>query len=72
MAAWMLYRCVFGPRLQRIHRSPEPSRPEGRLVRRVGDNEFYFVLELLRSKCLVFLFNGCGGRLLLLSLLCLA
>uniref|UniRef100_A0A3B5R3P5 Abhydrolase domain containing 16A, phospholipase n=1 Tax=Xiphophorus maculatus TaxID=8083 RepID=A0A3B5R3P5_XIPMA len=28
MAAWMLYRCVFGPHLQRIHRSPEQPRPE--------------------------------------------
>uniref|UniRef100_A0A096M8K0 Abhydrolase domain containing 16A, phospholipase n=1 Tax=Poecilia formosa TaxID=48698 RepID=A0A096M8K0_POEFO len=39
MAAWMLYRCVFGPHLQRIHRSPEQPRPEGRFARRVGNDE---------------------------------
>lgn len=28
-------RCVFGPHLQRIHRSPEQPLPEGRTARRV-------------------------------------
>ncbi|KAL0984902.1 hypothetical protein UPYG_G00150270 [Umbra pygmaea] len=34
MASWMWLRCFFGPHLQRIHRSPEQSRPEGRAGRR--------------------------------------
>ncbi|KAJ7985620.1 hypothetical protein DPEC_G00353960 [Dallia pectoralis] len=39
MAGWMWLRCVFGPHLQRIHRSsdqsrPDQSRPEGRTGRR--------------------------------------
>uniref|UniRef100_A0A3B4UMM8 Abhydrolase domain containing 16A, phospholipase n=1 Tax=Seriola dumerili TaxID=41447 RepID=A0A3B4UMM8_SERDU len=34
MAGWMWLRCVLGPHLQRIHRSPDQSRPEGRAGRR--------------------------------------
>uniref|UniRef100_A0A6Q2ZIT5 Monoacylglycerol lipase ABHD16A n=1 Tax=Esox lucius TaxID=8010 RepID=A0A6Q2ZIT5_ESOLU len=34
MAGWMWLRCFFGPHLQRIHRSPDQSRPEGRAGRR--------------------------------------
>ncbi|XP_020783015.2 phosphatidylserine lipase ABHD16A [Boleophthalmus pectinirostris] len=34
MAGWMWLRCLLGPHLQRIHRSPEHSRPEGRPGRR--------------------------------------
>ncbi|KAF3839277.1 hypothetical protein F7725_017994 [Dissostichus mawsoni] len=34
MAGWMWLRCVLGPHLQRIHRSTDPSRPEGRAGRR--------------------------------------
>uniref|UniRef100_A0A8C4DH69 Monoacylglycerol lipase ABHD16A n=1 Tax=Dicentrarchus labrax TaxID=13489 RepID=A0A8C4DH69_DICLA len=30
MAGWMWLRCVLGPHLQRIHRSPEQSRTDGR------------------------------------------
>uniref|UniRef100_A0A4W6BYI3 Abhydrolase domain containing 16A, phospholipase n=1 Tax=Lates calcarifer TaxID=8187 RepID=A0A4W6BYI3_LATCA len=33
MAGWMWLRCVLGPHLQRIHRSPDQSRPEGRAGR---------------------------------------
>lgn len=36
MAGWMWLRCVLGPHLQRIHRSPDQSRLEGRAGRRVG------------------------------------
>lgn len=36
MAGWMWLRCILGPHLQRIHRSPDQSRPEGRAGRRVG------------------------------------
>uniref|UniRef100_A0A8D0AQ27 Abhydrolase domain containing 16A, phospholipase n=1 Tax=Sander lucioperca TaxID=283035 RepID=A0A8D0AQ27_SANLU len=32
----MLLRCILGPHLQRIHRSPDQSRPEGRGGRRQG------------------------------------
>uniref|UniRef100_A0A8D3C011 Abhydrolase domain containing 16A, phospholipase n=1 Tax=Scophthalmus maximus TaxID=52904 RepID=A0A8D3C011_SCOMX len=35
MAGWLWLRCVLGPHLQRIHRSPDPSRAEGRVGRRV-------------------------------------
>ncbi|MEQ2164087.1 hypothetical protein GOODEAATRI_002953 [Goodea atripinnis] len=49
MASWMLYRCVFGPHLQRIHRSPDQSRPEGRLTRRVRVDVFRAVLEQLNA-----------------------
>lgn len=35
MAGWMWLRCIFGPHLQRIHRSPDQSRPDGRAARRV-------------------------------------
>ncbi|MEQ2270422.1 hypothetical protein XENORESO_005690 [Xenotaenia resolanae] len=45
----MLYRCVFGPHLQRIHRSPDQSRPEGRLTRRVRVDVFRAVLEQLNA-----------------------
>uniref|UniRef100_A0AAX7TKC9 Monoacylglycerol lipase ABHD16A n=1 Tax=Astatotilapia calliptera TaxID=8154 RepID=A0AAX7TKC9_ASTCA len=34
MAVWMWLRCVLGPHLQRIHRSPDQSRPDGRSGRR--------------------------------------
>uniref|UniRef100_A0A8D3ABB3 Abhydrolase domain containing 16A, phospholipase n=1 Tax=Scophthalmus maximus TaxID=52904 RepID=A0A8D3ABB3_SCOMX len=34
MAGWLWLRCVLGPHLQRIHRSPDPSRAEGRVGRR--------------------------------------
>uniref|UniRef100_A0A8C4DHS6 Monoacylglycerol lipase ABHD16A n=1 Tax=Dicentrarchus labrax TaxID=13489 RepID=A0A8C4DHS6_DICLA len=34
MAGWMWLRCVLGPHLQRIHRSPEQSRTDGRAGRR--------------------------------------
>ncbi|XP_068998516.1 phosphatidylserine lipase ABHD16A-like [Embiotoca jacksoni] len=34
MAGWMWLRCVLGPHLQRIHRSPDQSRLEGRSGRR--------------------------------------
>uniref|UniRef100_A0A8C2XFK0 Abhydrolase domain containing 16A, phospholipase n=1 Tax=Cyclopterus lumpus TaxID=8103 RepID=A0A8C2XFK0_CYCLU len=36
MAGSMWLRCILGPHLQRIHRSPDQSRPEGRAGRRVG------------------------------------
>lgn len=36
MAGWMWLRCVLGPNLLRIHRSPDQSRHEGRTGRRVG------------------------------------
>ncbi|KAI3361179.1 hypothetical protein L3Q82_013372, partial [Scortum barcoo] len=35
MAGWMWLRCVLGPHLHRIHRSPDQSRPDGRAGRRV-------------------------------------
>uniref|UniRef100_A0A7N6BZL6 Monoacylglycerol lipase ABHD16A n=1 Tax=Anabas testudineus TaxID=64144 RepID=A0A7N6BZL6_ANATE len=38
MAGWMWLRCVLGPHLQRIHRSPDHSQPEGRAGRRQGWN----------------------------------
>uniref|UniRef100_A0A3Q0SBK3 Abhydrolase domain containing 16A, phospholipase n=1 Tax=Amphilophus citrinellus TaxID=61819 RepID=A0A3Q0SBK3_AMPCI len=34
MAVWTWLRCVLGPHLQRIHRSPDQSRPDGRSGRR--------------------------------------
>uniref|UniRef100_A0A668A215 Abhydrolase domain containing 16A, phospholipase n=1 Tax=Myripristis murdjan TaxID=586833 RepID=A0A668A215_9TELE len=34
MAGWMWLRCLLGPHLQRVHRAPEQSRPEGRAGRR--------------------------------------
>uniref|UniRef100_A0A8C6WYU0 Abhydrolase domain containing 16A n=1 Tax=Neogobius melanostomus TaxID=47308 RepID=A0A8C6WYU0_9GOBI len=34
MAGWMWLRCLLGPHLQRIHRSPDQSRPEGRAGRK--------------------------------------
>ncbi|CAJ1062575.1 phosphatidylserine lipase ABHD16A isoform X2 [Xyrichtys novacula] len=34
MAGWMWLRCILGPHLQRIHRSPDSSRSEGRAGRR--------------------------------------
>uniref|UniRef100_A0A3Q3AA38 Abhydrolase domain containing 16A, phospholipase n=1 Tax=Kryptolebias marmoratus TaxID=37003 RepID=A0A3Q3AA38_KRYMA len=34
MASWLWLRCVVGPHLQRIHRPPDQSRPEGRSGRR--------------------------------------
>uniref|UniRef100_A0A8C2XFL6 Abhydrolase domain containing 16A, phospholipase n=1 Tax=Cyclopterus lumpus TaxID=8103 RepID=A0A8C2XFL6_CYCLU len=34
MAGSMWLRCILGPHLQRIHRSPDQSRPEGRAGRR--------------------------------------
>ncbi|XP_016387725.1 protein ABHD16A-like [Sinocyclocheilus rhinocerous] len=34
MAGWMLLRCLFGPNLQRIHRSPDQTRTDGRTPRR--------------------------------------
>ncbi|XP_034030330.1 phosphatidylserine lipase ABHD16A isoform X2 [Thalassophryne amazonica] len=34
MVGWLFYRCFAGPRLQRIHRSPDQSRYEGRAGRR--------------------------------------
>ncbi|XP_030640148.1 phosphatidylserine lipase ABHD16A [Chanos chanos] len=34
MALPMWFRCVFGPKLQRIHRSPDQTRPDGRTGRR--------------------------------------
>ncbi|XP_034409688.1 phosphatidylserine lipase ABHD16A isoform X1 [Cyclopterus lumpus] len=36
MAGSMWLRCILGPHLQRIHRSPDQSRPEGRAGRRQG------------------------------------
>uniref|UniRef100_A0A3Q0S7J5 Abhydrolase domain containing 16A, phospholipase n=1 Tax=Amphilophus citrinellus TaxID=61819 RepID=A0A3Q0S7J5_AMPCI len=38
MAVWTWLRCVLGPHLQRIHRSPDQSRPDGRSGRRQGWN----------------------------------
>ncbi|KAM8870237.1 phosphatidylserine lipase ABHD16A [Spinachia spinachia] len=38
MADWMWLRCVLGPHLQRIHRSTDQSRLEGRPGRRHGWN----------------------------------
>nr|XP_040021691.1 LOW QUALITY PROTEIN: phosphatidylserine lipase ABHD16A [Gasterosteus aculeatus aculeatus] len=38
MAGWMWLRCIVGPHLQRIHRSPDQSRLEGRAGRRQGWN----------------------------------
>lgn len=35
MAVWLWFRCVFGPQLQRIHRSQEQPLTEGRTGRRV-------------------------------------
>ncbi|KAK7147535.1 hypothetical protein R3I94_010151 [Phoxinus phoxinus] len=34
MAGWMWLRCLFGPNLQRIHRSPDQTRADGRTPRR--------------------------------------
>uniref|UniRef100_A0A8C7X668 Abhydrolase domain containing 16A, phospholipase n=1 Tax=Oryzias sinensis TaxID=183150 RepID=A0A8C7X668_9TELE len=34
MAVWQWLRCFSGPRLQRIHRSPDQTRPDGRSSRR--------------------------------------
>lgn len=34
MALWMWLRCLFGPNLQRIHRSPDQTRADGRASRR--------------------------------------
>uniref|UniRef100_A0A8C1ZA23 Protein ABHD16A-like n=1 Tax=Cyprinus carpio TaxID=7962 RepID=A0A8C1ZA23_CYPCA len=36
MAGWMLLRCLFGPNLQRIHRSPDQTRTDGRTPRRAS------------------------------------
>uniref|UniRef100_A0A3Q3RPB7 Abhydrolase domain containing 16A, phospholipase n=1 Tax=Mastacembelus armatus TaxID=205130 RepID=A0A3Q3RPB7_9TELE len=36
MAGWMWLRCVLGPHLQRIHRSPDQTRPDARAGRRQG------------------------------------
>ncbi|XP_064165877.1 phosphatidylserine lipase ABHD16A isoform X1 [Anguilla rostrata] len=36
MAGWIWFRCLFGPKLQRIHRSPDQNRPEARTARRQG------------------------------------
>ncbi|KAM7421134.1 hypothetical protein PAMA_015344 [Pampus argenteus] len=36
MAGWMWLRCVLGPHLQRVHRSPDQSRLEDRAGRRQG------------------------------------
>uniref|UniRef100_A0A8C2XHA5 Abhydrolase domain containing 16A, phospholipase n=1 Tax=Cyclopterus lumpus TaxID=8103 RepID=A0A8C2XHA5_CYCLU len=41
MAGSMWLRCILGPHLQRIHRSPDQSRPEGRAGRRVGTHVIY-------------------------------
>ena len=35
MAGWLWFRCLFGPNLNRTHRSPDPPRPDGRVARRV-------------------------------------
>lgn len=43
MAGWMWLRCVLGPHLQRIHRSPDHSQPEGRVGRRVRISAIDFV-----------------------------
>uniref|UniRef100_H2MCZ6 Abhydrolase domain containing 16A, phospholipase n=1 Tax=Oryzias latipes TaxID=8090 RepID=H2MCZ6_ORYLA len=32
MAVWQWFRCFSGPRLQRIHRSPDQTRPDGRSI----------------------------------------
>uniref|UniRef100_A0A672N7D9 Protein ABHD16A-like n=1 Tax=Sinocyclocheilus grahami TaxID=75366 RepID=A0A672N7D9_SINGR len=34
MAGWMWHRCLFGPNLQRVHRSPDQTRTDGRPPRR--------------------------------------
>ncbi|XP_056618269.1 phosphatidylserine lipase ABHD16A [Triplophysa dalaica] len=34
MASWMWLRCLFGPNLHRIHRSPDQTRADGRAGRR--------------------------------------
>lgn len=48
MAGWMWLRCVFGPHLQRIHRSPDQSRPDGRAARRVRSYRVLHVFEWSR------------------------
>lgn len=48
MAGWMWLRCIFGPHLQRIHRSPDQSRPDGRAARRVRFDRGLHVFEWSR------------------------
>lgn len=48
MAGWMWLRCIFGPHLQRIHRSPDQSRSDGRAARRVRFDRGLHVFEWSR------------------------
>lgn len=41
MASYMWFRCIVGPHLQRIHRPPDQSLPEGRSGRRVGADRLF-------------------------------
>uniref|UniRef100_A0A7N8Y0I2 Abhydrolase domain containing 16A, phospholipase n=1 Tax=Mastacembelus armatus TaxID=205130 RepID=A0A7N8Y0I2_9TELE len=49
MAGWMWLRCVLGPHLQRIHRSPDQTRPDARAGRRVGISITLYIYLITRQ-----------------------